>query len=200
MIVRQLLDQTRSYLAERGDRLVDSFIGPLDWAMEPRRLDPRPLPCLSHLGGALAHSGATERYLVRFIVENARSFAWGQTYRAEDFGETFLKNYGWMELFGTRGHFVNDRIAGGFLLLGPHIDYPDHHHIAEEIYIPLTGGAEWRAGDAGFQKREAGEVIHHASNMVHAMRTGDAPLLALYLWRGGPLDQRSTIGDQTEKA
>jgi hypothetical protein len=26
------------------------------------------------------------------------------------------------------------------------------------------------------------------------MRTGDVPLLALYVWRGGPLDQRSEIG------
>ncbi|HVW57478.1 MAG TPA: dimethylsulfonioproprionate lyase family protein [Rhizobiaceae bacterium] len=200
MTIQQLLDTTRSYLAGRDDRLVNDFVATLDWAREPRRLDPRPLPCLSHLGDVLAHAGEKERPLVRLIVENAQSLAWGQTYRADDFGEAFLRNYGWMELFGTRGHFVNDRFAGGFLLLGPHIDYPDHHHIAEEIYIPLTGGAEWRAGDTGFRKWAAGEVIHHPSNMVHAMRTGDAPLLAFYLWRGGPLDQRSTIGGQTEKA
>ena len=35
--------------------------------------------------------------------------------------------------------------------------------------------------------------IHHASNVSHAMRTGNEPLLALYLWRGGPLAQKSTI-------
>jgi len=200
MTIQELLDTTRSYLAERDNGLVDSFTGSIDWAMAPRRLDPRPLPCLSHLAGVHTHMGETERPLVRSIVENAQSLKWGQTYRAEDFGEIFLQNYGWVELFGTRGHFANDRIAGGFLLLGPHIHYPDHHHIAEEIYIPLTGGAEWRAGDTGFRKRPAGEVIHHASNVVHAMRTGDAPLLAFYIWRGGPLDQRSTIGGRTEKA
>ena len=73
----------------------------------------------------------------------------------------------------------------------PDIDYPDHHHVAEEIYIPLTGGTEWRMGDGAFAARAAGEVIHHASNVSHAMRTGDEPLLALYLWRGGPLAARS---------
>ena len=200
LLDQELLDTTRSYLIERNSRLVNDFIATLDWAMAPRRLDPRSLPCVAHLSNVLTHVGETERALVRLIVENAQSLSWGQTYRAEDFGEAFLRNYGWMELFGTRGHFVNDRFAGGFLLLGPHIDYPNHHHIAEEIYIPLTGGAEWRAGDTGFRKRAAGEVIHHPSNIVHAIRTGDAPLLAFYLWRGGPLDQRSTIGGRMEKA
>lgn len=200
MIIRELLDRTRSYLAEKDEKPVDDFIGALNWAMDPRRLDPRPLPCLTHLDGNLGHAGEKERLLIRFIADHGRSLAWGQTYTAEDFGEIFLQNYGWVELFGTRGHFANDRMAGGFLLLGPHIHYPDHHHIAEEIYIPLTSGAEWRAGDTGFRKRQAGEVIHHAPNVVHAMRTGDAPLLAFYLWRGGPLDQRSTIGGRMEKA
>ena len=45
-------------------------------------------------------------------------------------------------------------------------------------------------GEGAFRSREAGEVIHHASNVNHAMRTGEEPLLALYIWRGGPLAQK----------
>lgn len=48
-------------------------------------------------------------------------------------------------------------------------------------------------GEGGFRKRQAGEVVHHAANVNHAMRTGKEPLLALYIWRGGPLAQKSTI-------
>jgi hypothetical protein len=48
-------------------------------------------------------------------------------------------------------------------------------------------------GDDDFQARGAGEMVHHASNVSHAMRTGADPLLALYLWRGGPLAQKSTV-------
>ena len=48
-------------------------------------------------------------------------------------------------------------------------------------------------GRGRFRRRAAGEVIHHPSNVSHAMRTGDEPLVALYLWRGGPLAQKSTI-------
>ena len=86
-----------------------------------------------------------------------------------------------------------DKIAAGFLILGPGIVYPDHHHVAEEIYIPLTGGTDGAWATAAFRRREAGEIIHHRSNVSHAMRTGEEPLLALYLWRGGPLAPRSTI-------
>jgi hypothetical protein len=131
--------------------------------------------------------------MARLLAEGRDALVWGQTYSAADFGPHFLDNYGWTEVFGSRGPFVNGRVAGGFLLLGPDILYPDHHHVAEEIYIPLTGGAEWRTAGAPFVKRDAGEVIHHRPNVPHAMRTGTAPLLALYLWRGGPLDQRSII-------
>ena len=65
--------------------------------------------------------------------------------------------------------------------------------VAGALYIPLTGGTEWRMGGGAWRQRAAGEVIHHASNVSHAMRTGAEPLLAFYLWRGGPLAARSTI-------
>lgn len=125
----------------------------------------------------------------------AASLRWGQTYGAGDFGAAFLRDYGWLEVFGSRGHFAHEEIAGGLLLLGPETLYPDHRHRAEEIYLPLTGGTGWRMADGPFLMREAGAIVHHASNVPHAMRTGAEPLLALYLWRGGPLDQRSEIGD-----
>lgn len=194
MPAQALLNSTRSYLAAINNPLVSDFITGLDWSMEERPVTPRALPCLVHLDQSLVEAGKPEQELVQLIVHHARSFAWGQTYKKDDFDEAFLRNYGWIELFGTRGHFRNSKLAGGFLLLGSNIVYPDHHHLAEEIYIPLTDGTEWRSGNTSFIVRNAGEVIHHASNLPHAMRTNDRPLLALYLWRGGPLDQRSVIG------
>ena len=93
---------------------------------------------------------AAERPLVELLARHRNEWRWGQTYTSADFGQHFMDNYGWVELFGTRGHFANDQIAAGFLLLGPDITYPDHHHIAEELYVPLTGGTEWRKGEGGF--------------------------------------------------
>lgn len=165
----------------------------IGWDMSGRPLEPRPLACLRHLSRAAELASPAAQPLVRLLAGHGDEFHWGQTYTEADFGRHFIDNYGWLELFGTRGHFVNEAVAGGFLLLGPDVIYPDHHHIAEEIYVPVTGGTEWRMGEGGFRPRTAGEVIHHASNVNHAMRTGNEPLLALYVWRGGPLAQKSTV-------
>lgn len=186
-----LLGLFRAFLEGRG-ALVDGFVEAIGAPAE-RRLEPAPLACLEYLPRAAAIAGGGAEALAAFLAEHAGALRWAQTYTEADFGRDFLDRYGWTELVGTRGHFASDTIAAGFLLLGPQIVYPDHHHVAEEVYIPLTPGTEWRKGDGAFVARAAGETIHHPSSVSHAMRTGAEPLLALYLWRGGPLAQKSTV-------
>jgi hypothetical protein len=189
-----LLTALRGYVEALDDETARGFAAQIDWAMHERALEPNWLTCLGHLDRALELTRAPEQPLVELLARHRSDLRWGQTYSAADFGRDFIDNYGWIELFGTRGHFVNDRVAAGFLILGPGIIYPDHHHVAEELYVPLTGGAEWRKGKGGFVARSAGEIIHHPSDVSHAMRTGAEPLVAFYLWRGGPLAQKSIIG------
>ncbi|WP_256750655.1 dimethylsulfonioproprionate lyase family protein [Mesorhizobium sp. Mes31] len=188
-----LLGRFHGYLASVDDALVRDAVGRIGWAMPARVLEPHSLGCLRHLDRAAELASAEARPLVRLVADQRNDLRWGQTYNEADFGKEFIDNYGWLEVFGTRGHFVNDEVAAGLLILGPDIVYPDHHHVAEEIYIPLTGGTEWRMGEGDFRIRAAGEVIHHASKVSHAMRTAEEPLLALYIWRGGPLAQKSKI-------
>ena len=189
----ELLEQFHAYLASVDDALVRDAVAGIAWDMPARVLEPHPLGCLRHLDRAAELAPPDAKPLVRLLAERRNDLRWGQTYSKADFGEAFIDNYGWLEVFGTRGHFANDQVAAGLLILGPDIVYPDHHHVAEEIYIPLTGGTEWRMGESGFRRRAVGEVVHHASNVNHAMRTGIEPLLALYIWRGGPLAAKSTI-------
>jgi hypothetical protein len=197
---RRLLAAAREYLAGFEEPLLESFLPGAAVAMEERPLSARPLPCLRHLDRISSTAAGERREMVRLLAENRHAFHWGQTYSEADFGGHFMENYGWLELFGTRGHFVNDEMAGGFLILGPHLHYPDHHHVAEEIYIPLTGGTAWRKGSGPYAERPAGALIHHPSNVNHAMKTGSEPLLALYLWHGGPLAARSTVTGKAETA
>ncbi len=189
----ELLTEFYAFLEAADDELVRDATACVDWNMRPRPLEPRPLPCLRHLGRAAEIAPEKARPLAHSVAAHRDAFHWGQTYTGADFGRKFIDNYGWLEVFGTRGHFVNEAAAAGLLVLGPGILYPDHHHVAEEIYIPLTGGTEWKTGKGPFRRREAGEVVHHASNVSHAMRTGMEPLLALYIWRGGPLAQKSIV-------
>ncbi|RWM23221.1 MAG: transcriptional regulator [Mesorhizobium sp.] len=193
----ELLERFHAYLETFDDALVRDAVARIDWAMPARPLEAHPLPCLRQLDRIVELAPANAQPLGRLLAQRRGELRWGQTYSEADFGETFIDNYGWVEVFGTRGHFANDEVAAGLLILGPDIVYPDHHHVAEEIYIPLTGGTEWRMGEGSFRRRDAGEVIHHASDVSHAMRTGKEPLLALYIWRGGPLAAKSTITGTT---
>jgi len=188
-----LLGEARAFFEAIDEEPLPRFLAGLDWAMRERRLEPRPLPCLGYLPAAAEIAGGPGRRLAALLAASGDRLSWGQTYGEADLGKEFIERYGWTEVFGTRGHFENDGIAGGFLLLGPQTLYPDHRHEAEEVYVPLTGGTEWRMADGAFRRRQAGEVIHHRPNVGHAMRTGEDPLLAIYLWRGGPLAARSTL-------
>ncbi len=105
----------------------------------------------------------------------------------------FLDRYGWTELLGRRGPFASERIACGFLLLGPATAYPRHRHEAEEWYLPLTGAARWRQGDGIWRTRLPGTLIVHRSEEPHAMRTGASPLLALYCWRSEDIGQKPRL-------
>src|SRR4051794_18703047 len=167
----ELLTAVRAYLLSLDHEIARDFVAGIDWAMVERMLAMNDLAFLSQLDRAVELAPPAERRLVELLALHRRDLRWGQTYTAADFGQSFIDNYGWMELVGTRGHFANDRMAAGFLILGPDITYPDHHHIAEELYVPLTGGTEWRKGEGGFTLRAAGEIVHHPSNVSHAMRT-----------------------------
>lgn len=195
--VDHLLAAFRDYLLSRSDLTLRHFIEDFQWSMEERPLVPRDLPVVACLGEHRRPNGAAEGSLFDSLRDAAGMLHWAQTYSITDFGADFLERYGWVELFGTRGHFASDEMAGGFLLLGPEVHYPDHHHEAEEIYIPLTDGSQWSKDGQPFLPRWSGEVIHHPSNIRHAMRTEATPLVALYLWRGGPLAQKSIISGRT---
>ena len=115
-----------------------------------------------------------------------RKLPWVQNpnYTPETIGKAFLDRYAYSEIAGPAGLLSSRRIAVGFLLLGPNTHYPDHHHPAAEVYHVVSGRAEWRRAGNGWQERPAGAAIHHPSNVRHAMRTRNEPLLALYCWLG----------------
>lgn len=194
-----LLAAFRDYTLSQDSAVVAAFVADFDWSAGARVLTPEAVPACRLLDGIAERVAASETPLLETLRSAAATLHWNRTYTADDFGEHFFENYGWVELFGTRGHFTSDRMAGGFLLLGPQVFYPDHSHIAEEIYIPLSDGSLWSKGGSAFAEQPAGGIIHHPSGIDHAMKTGDRPLLAAYLWRGGPLAQKPTIKGQTHE-
>lgn len=181
-------------LAKLNDERVDAFLAfwPEEAAIQ-RFIEPSHLPVLHWLETAVSVTVSQTRPLAKQLVQAAPHLAWGQTYTTKDFGAHFLTRYGWTELMGLRGPIANTEMACGFLLLGPDIEYPPHSHEAEEIYLPLTANSLWLRNQADWQPYPAGVSIYHPPWMPHAMRTKEAPLLALYLWHGRNLVQKSHI-------
>jgi dimethlysulfoniopropionate lyase len=151
------------------------------------------LPVLRWLPQIAGDTGAFGSELVTAVARAAPSLGWRQTYSAQELDGKFLDNYGWSEIFGAQGPLASERIACGFLMLGPGTHYPRHRHEAEEWYLPLSGTAAWQQSDADWRDRPPGTLIHHAGNEPHAMRTGAGPLLALYLWRSANLAQKARL-------
>ena len=189
-----LVSAIRNFLEGLNDTHLNSFLA--DWPSldcKTRAICPSSLPVLSWIPAALKTVGKQTEFIVNMLVSLASYLTWNQTYSAEDFGAGFLEKYGWTEFIGQRGPIASDRMACGVLILGPEIEYPRHSHEAEEVYVPLTGPTLWQRSDQDWTYRAPGRPLYHASWMPHAMRTETVPLLALYLWRGGNLVQKSRI-------
>jgi hypothetical protein len=194
--VAGLTDLTRAALENLRAPLVSEFLA--DWPSAPRErpAPPAPLPVLRWLPALAATAPAIAPELVTALVRWAPALAWRQTYTAQELGAEFLDNYAWTEVLGVHGPRHSERLACGFLLLGPGTLYPSHQHEAEELYVPLRGRAEWQQGDGLWRRHEPGTVIRHSSNESHAMRTSEEPLLAVYLWRGGDLAQVARLSER----
>lgn len=152
-------------------------------------VEPSRLPVCRYWDAALAAAGPAVAALRDALRQLAPALVWAQNpnYRSRPPTPDFLANYGYAVIVGPEDGppaLAHDpRLALGVLLLGPGTEYPAHHHPAVEHYLPMTVGDWWREDD-DWRRQSPGTLIHHASNVAHAMRAGRDPLLALYLWRG----------------
>jgi len=92
------------------------------------------------------------------------------------------------------GHF-NAIIAGnaglvslgpvlmGVSVMAPGVTYPTHRHPPDECYIALCPGQWWREGQ-GWWAPGIGNLVHNPGNQLHAMRSGSAPHLSLWVLTG----------------
>lgn len=145
---------------------------------------PRRQPVCSHLAQCIAETMLVDANLTAALAAVEDRLNWCQSAGYSDavLGEGFMVNYGWCEIVGSAGFFAGADFRLGLLLLGPHRHYKDHYHPAPELYWPLTGPSDWKRGAGGFDTRAAGETIWHKPFVMHATRTFDTPLLAVWCW------------------
>ncbi len=185
MSARELLKLYRDNVSQRPDPPVPDWNSQMDWNMSERSLKPTEFVALRHLDGIDAHVGWHDKPIVEALLRNANGLHWVQSYTADDFGQDFIDNYCHVELFGPNGHFANNEFAGGFVIYGPNVLYPNHWHVAEECYFILTGGSLWAQEGVPRTEKPAGSFVFHESNARHEMKIGGTPLLAAWWWKGG---------------
>ena len=88
------------------------------------------------------------------------------------------------QLIGPTGLIKHQSFRVGLFALIPDIDYADHAHPADEVYIVLAGSGSWSLDGGPYQVKRAGDIIDIPSMMTHAMQTGPTPVLTVYSWSG----------------
>jgi hypothetical protein len=146
----ELIFTVHRFLKDLGGVHINSFLA--DWpaaGIPTRAIVSNNFPVLAWMPEAVIAAHKKARYLVVMLASVANRIAWGQTCSVDDFSSGFLGKYGWTELIGLRGPVASERIACGCLMLGPEIEYPQHRHEAEEVYVPLTEPTLWMLIDVG---------------------------------------------------
>jgi hypothetical protein len=146
------------------------------------------LPVCRHLATALDHArrqpGPAGDLADAFAVIEPR-LDWQIRAGAEAHGEQFLDGHANATIAGPEGLEIRRDVRIGVSLMAPNVRYPDHHHPPEEMYVVLSDG-QWRQADRPWHEPGIGGLVYNFPNVVHAMRSGANPLLAIwFLWTGG---------------
>jgi len=173
-------------VAAVADRIFTALQVPSASAAQPRS---GRLPVCRHLDIALDHARSQPDPigpLASAFAAIEQGLGWKTRAGAEAQGEQFLNGHANATIVGSEGLEIRPDVWIGVSLMAPQLRYPDHRHPPEEVYVVLSGG-EWRQGSGEWHAPGIGGLVHNPPNIVHAMRSGESPLLALwFLWIGTP--------------
>lgn len=166
-----------------GDELhrVAKLIAAAD--QQPGPLRPTSHPVTAHLPEVLARAEQRVPELAEALRPIASALPWRYGYAPRADAPGLESAMAWAELIGPLAPIVSHEVCFGLTLIGPRSFYPPHRHPAIELYRILVGEPLWTVATST-SAQSPGALIFHDRDVVHAMRTGDAPLLAIYSWTG----------------
>jgi quercetin dioxygenase-like cupin family protein len=174
-------------VSTRGDAADAAFVADLDDRLrEPGqasgvRPGPR-LEVLDHLDSAidgLAQAAPSLRRLGAAFAALAPVVPWSKRRHQGPDAERFAAGHGNALIVGPGGAEERADVRLGVSLMAPHIRYPDHSHPPDELYLVLSDG-EWRRGEGAWFRPGIAGTVRNPPGIVHAMRAGGAPLLAVW--------------------
>ena len=141
-------------------------------------------PLLSQLDDALnAALGPPE--LVDSVAALSPAGGWYQVYTGDGINAAMADFMLAKQIVGPKGIFASSSMRAGIFLLAPHFEYPIHCHAALEIYYVHSGAIDIQNGTESVPRHlEPGQYSITPSEVPHALHTGDAPVLLLFVWTG----------------
>jgi hypothetical protein len=124
--------------------------------------------------------------MVNSIIDLAGALPWYQRSVANN--PEFMAGHVNAQIIGPDGLEVRHDLIVGVTLMRPNIDYPDHQHQPEELYLVLSDGY-WRQNNTPWHTPGLGGLVYNPSNVFHGMKSLNTPLIALWCL---PLDQPFT--------
>ena len=187
--LERVLGAAREFLAARvepgtppGDAAADVFEALAGSTGDVVPGEAAPPPAHRHLSSALDRARAAPETvpLAKAFAALEPALAWVRRPDSKAHGETFFDGHANAWLVGPTGLEQRSDVLVGTSLVAPGVRYVDHRHPPEELYIVLSEG-EWYREDRGWHTPGIGGIVHNPSNVMHAMRAGPEPLLALWL-------------------
>lgn len=129
--------------------------------------------------GAVAPDRGAAANLASAFAAIAPGLAWQARTDRRSSDPNFPNAHANAVIVGAGGLEERSDVRIGASLLAPHTEYPDHSHPPEEVYIALSSGM-WRQNDGPWQAPGPGGLIYNPPNIVHAMLSDAAPLLAIW--------------------
>ncbi len=128
---------------------------------------------------ALAPSGLPPQLakLVSMMLEFEPFLPWYK--RPIDNNPAVLAGHANAQIIGPQGLMVREDITVGVTLLAPGLTYPEHQHPPEEVYLVLSEGLWWQAGQP-WQAPGVGGLVYNTHNVMHSMRSAQTPLVAIW--------------------
>ena len=138
---------------------------------QPKPFSANTLPVLNSVGEIDVTS------LTQGFHEIAHLLRWKPSPRSDDGGTL-------MALSVINEMFELGEVNVGLLYLASGESYPEHQHPPQELYLTITGDADWRyGGSEHYVRRAPGSVLYNYPGDLHGIRANNEPLLAMYmLW------------------
>lgn len=105
--------------------------------------------------------------------------SWGRRKTADPANAAFWNGHANAMILGPGGLEERGDLWVGATVMAPGTLYPDHNHPPAEVYLPLSPGEWWNA-EMDWTDPGIDGFIYNPPGILHAMRAGDKPFLALW--------------------